>query len=126
MQKIDLRDVILPDPLPDFIWKEIKTFSRAANQLHPQHAKLIAAIAKHYHLERETIVLTAGVDPAVRLLGELYGKQTFVFLPCYNVLADVHQPGSYVTHVGSLEFASFAISYENRPRSTLFFLSNPN
>ena len=85
--------------------------------------QLVSCIAKKYDISSPFIALTAGIDEALLTLACAYGQQTYIFTPTYNVYMDSVKYGGNVTHVGSLEFGNYNMSYENRPRATLFFLA---
>lgn len=125
MKYISLEHTIWPYPTPDFIWKQLKQYSKKSN-LYPSDEELLLLLSKRYSLEKNSIALTAGCDESLQLFSRLYGSQTFIFTPTYRAYNDADRYGGTVTHVGSLEFGNYDINYVNRPRATLFFLANPN
>lgn len=123
---INLQYTTIKDPLPDFIYEGLSTFSKSANAYHPQPVELIEKIAKKYNLPKEMIYLTAGIDEGIQMFAKAYGENAFVFTPTYVVYADVEEFGGKLTRMYSIENSEFKIKTDTIPNSTLIYLANPN
>lgn len=123
---INLQYTTIKDPLPDFIYEGLSTFSKSANAYHPQPIELIEKIAKKYNLPKEMIYLTAGIDEGIQMFAKAYGENAFVFTPTYVVYADVEEFGGKLTRMYSIENSEFKIKTDTISDSTLIYLANPN
>lgn len=123
---INLQYTTIKDPLPDFIYEGLGSFSKAANAYHPQPAELIEKISKKYNLPKEMIYLTAGIDEGIQMFAKSYGQNAFVFTPTYIVYSDVEEFGGKLTRLYSIENSKFRVKTDSIHDSTLIFLANPN
>lgn len=123
---INLQYTTIKDPLPDFIYDGLPSFSKSANAYHPQPIELIEKIAKKHNLPKEMIYLTAGIDEGIQMFAKAYGQNAFVFTPTYVVYSDVEEFGGKLTRLYSIENSEFKIKTDTIPDSTLIFLANPN
>lgn len=123
---INLQYTTINNPLPDFIYKDIESFSKNANAYHPQPIELLEKIAKKHNLPTEMIYLTAGIDEGIQMLAKTYGQNAFVFTPTYVVYSDVEEFGGTLTRLYSIENDQFKIATDTIPDASLIFLANPN
>lgn len=123
---INLQYTTINNPLPDFIYKGIESFSKTANAYHPQPMELIEKIAKKHNLPKEMIYLTAGIDEGIQMIAKSYGQNAFVFTPTYVVYSDVEEFGGKLTQLYSIENNEFKIKTNTITDATLIFLANPN
>ena len=125
--QINLQYTTIKTPLPDFIYDNLRAYSAGANIYRPQPAELIEKIATKYHLPKEMIFLTAGIDEAIQMFIHAYGGHTYTFAPCYVVYGDVELFGKKLTKIYSIdsgnEFTAPIKTYED---ATLIILANPN
>lgn len=124
--KINLQYTTINNPLPDFIYEKLESFSKNANAYHPQPVELVEKIAKKHNLPAEMIYLTAGIDEAIQMFAKAYGQNAFVFTPTYVVYSDVEEFGGSLTRLFSLENNEFKIKTDTIPNASLIFLANPN
>jgi histidinol-phosphate/aromatic aminotransferase/cobyric acid decarboxylase-like protein len=124
--KINLQYTTIKTPLPDFIYKGLKKFSKNANAYHPQPPELVEKLAKKFNLPTEMIYLTAGIDEAIQMLIHTYGKNAYVFTPTYIVYADVEEFGGKLTRINSIKKTDFIISSNKILDASIIFLANPN
>lgn len=124
--KINLQYTTIKEPLPDFIYNGLATYSKNANSYKPQPAELIDKLAKKHNIPSEMIYLTAGIDEAIQMFILAYGQNTYVFTPTYVVYSDVKELGGKLNPVASLENNEFLIKTEKISDATLIFLANPN
>lgn len=123
---INLQYTTIKSPLPDFIYEGIKPFCANANTYHPQPPELIEKIARKFHLENQSIFLTAGADEAIQLFAKIFGQNAYVFTPTYIVYSDVEVFGGHLTQINSLSGTEFKIGPKEYPDATLIYLANPN
>lgn len=123
---INLQYTTIKDPLPDFIYEGLNSFSKSANAYHPQPVELIEKIANKHNLPKEMIYLTAGIDEGIQMFAKAYGQNAFVFTPTYVVYSDVEEFGGKLIRLFSIENSEFKIKTDTIPGSTLIFLANPN
>lgn len=123
---INLQYTTIKDPLPDFIYEGLSSFSKSANAYHPQPVKLIEKIAEKHNLPKDMIYLTAGIDEGIQMFAKAYGQNAFVFTPTYVVYSDVEEFGGKLTRLYSIENSEFKVKTDVIPDSTLIFLANPN
>lgn len=123
---INLQYTTINNPLPDFIYKGIESFSKTANAYHPQPIELIEKIAKKHNLPKEMIYLTAGIDEGIQMIAKSYGQNAFAFTPTYVVYSDVEEFGGKLTQLYSIENNEFKIKTNTISDATLIFLANPN
>lgn len=124
--KINLQYTTIKEPLPDFIYNGLATYSKNANSYKPQPAELIDKLAKKHNIPSEMIYLTAGIDEAIQMFILAYGQNTYVFTPTYVVYSDVKELGGELNPVASIENNKFLIKTEKISDATLIFLANPN
>ncbi len=123
---INLQYTTIKDPLPDFIYEGLDSFSKSANAYHPQPIELIEKIAKKHNIPKEMIYLTAGIDEGIQMFAKAYGQNAFVFTPTYVVYSDVEEFGGKLTRLFSIKNTEFKIKTDTIHDSTLIFLANPN
>ena len=123
---INLQYTTIKDPLPDFIYEGLSSFSKAANNYHPQPTELIEKIAQKYGLPQEMIFLTAGTDESIMLFARQFGQNTFIFTPTYQVYAEVEGYGGKLTQIPSIKDSEYTINTDSIPGATLIYLANPN
>lgn len=123
---INLQYTTINNPLPDFIYEGLKSFSTTSNSYHPQPVELIEKIARKHKLPKEMIYLTAGIDEGIQMLAKTYGQNAFVFTPTYVVYSDVEEFGGKLTQKYSIVDNKFQIDTSVIPDATLIFLANPN
>lgn len=124
--KINLQYTTIKEPLPNFIYKGLKEYSKNANLYRPQPPELIEKIAKKHNLPKETIFLTAGVDEGIQILALAYGQNAYVFTPTYVVYSDVEEFGGKLTRLSSIKGMDFTISTDKIGDASIIFLANPN
>lgn len=125
-QTTNLQYTTIKDPLPDFIYEELKKYSKNANFYHPQPPELIEKLASKHQLPPEMIYLTVGADEAIQMLALTYGQNAYVFTPTYVVYADVEEFGGKLTRLYSIKGTEFIISTNKINDASLIFLANPN
>ena len=123
---INLQYTIIKNPLPDFIYKGLESFSKSSNAYHPQPMELIEKLSKKHNIPKEMIYLTAGIDEAIQMFAKAYGQNAHVFTPTYVVYSDVEEFGGKLTRLFSIENSEFKIKTNTIKDSTLIFLANPN
>lgn len=124
--QINLQYTTIKDPLPDFIYEGLASFSRNANAYKPQPLELIEKLANKYRVPKEMIYLTAGIDEAIQMFAQAYGQNTFVFTPTYIVYAIVEELGGRITSIPSIKNSLYTISTNAIKDASLIFLANPN
>lgn len=123
---INLQYATLQTPLPDFIWEEIKEYSKYANVYHPQPQELVKKLAERHSVSKEMIYLTAGCDETIQMNLLTFGKNTVIFTPTYNVYRDAEVFGGKLSQIWSLGEQGYQIHPQNYPDATLIILANPN
>ena len=123
---INLQFTTVKDPLPDFIYQSLRSFSQGANTYRPQPSELIEKLSFIYKLPKEMIYLTAGADEAIQMFIHAYGEHTFAFTPTYVVYSDAKEFGKMFTEVYSIKENEFLISTAKINDASLIFLANPN
>ncbi len=127
MNQINLQYTTIKTPLPRFIYDSLLEYSAGANIYRPQPSVLIERIANKYHLPKEMIFLTAGIDEAIQMFAHAYGQHTYTFTPTYVVYADVELFGKTLTRVFSIDTHNkFTIPIKKYEDATLIYLANPN
>lgn len=123
---INLQYTTIKDPLPEFIYEGLKSYSSGANIYHPQPQELVEKLAKKHNLPIEMIYLTAGIDEAIQIFAKTYGTNAYVFTPTYIVYADVEEFGGKLTRLPSVQDDEFQIETEKIEGASLIYLANPN
>jgi len=123
---INLQYTTIKDPLPDFIYEDLKRFSREANFYHPQPEELIEKLSQKHYLPKEMFYLTAGCDEALQMFILTYGKNTLVFTPTYVVYSDVEVYGGRLTKIYSIFDSQYKINSQKYSQVKLIILANPN
>lgn len=123
---INLQYTTIKDPLPDFIYEGLKTFSAGANTYRPQPEELIELLAKRHNIPKEMIFLTAGADEAIQMFIHAYGENTYAFTPTYIVYSDAREFGNEFNELYSIKDNVFEISTQKLGNASLIFLANPN
>lgn len=124
--EINLFYTTIKTPLPDFIYKGIKEYSKNANLYRHQPPELIEKLAKKHNVPKETIFLTAGIDEAIQIFAKAYGKNTYIFTPTYVVYADVELFGGKLNQIPSIKKDKYDVPTEKINDATLIFIANPN
>ena len=123
---INLQYTTIKDPLPDFIYEGLASYSKAANAYKPQPPELIEKLAKKHSLPKEMIYLTAGIDEGIQMFAKSYGQNAYIFTPTYVVYADVEELGGKLTRISSVQDSEYVVKTEAIPDATLIYLANPN
>lgn len=124
---INLQYTTIKTPLPRFIYEGLKDYSSQANVYQPQPKVLIEKIAEKYHLPKEMIFLTAGIDEAIQMFAHAYGQNVYTFTPTYVVYADVELFGGHLTQIFSVgDDNLFTVPIKKYGDATLIYLANPN
>jgi histidinol-phosphate aminotransferase len=123
---INLQYTTINNPLPDFIYKGLSSYSKKANAYQPQPAELIEKLATKHNVSKDMIYLTAGIDEAIQMFSQTYGQNAYVFTPTYVVYSDVEEFGGKLTHLYSIKNNEFKIKSDTIPDASLIFLANPN
>ncbi len=124
--KTNLQYTTINNPLPDFIYEGLASYSQAANSYHPQPAELLEKLAKKHGVPAEMIYLTAGIDEAIQMFAKAYGQNACVFTPTYVVYSDVEEFGGKLTRIPSIQGSQYKIGTDEIPDASLIFLANPN
>lgn len=124
--QINLQYTTIKDPLPDFVYKGLKKYSANANLYQPQPEELIAKIAQKNKLSADMVFLVAGIDEALRLFMHGYGKQTYVFTPCYTVYRRPPTYGGKLNTIFCIKDGEYVIPTKRIPKASLIILANPN
>lgn len=126
-EQINLQYTVVRHPLPDFIYDGIRPYCTNANVYHSQPSDLIEKLAEKYHVKRQHIFLTAGIDEAIQLFAMAYGKESVVFVPTYTIYEEIPQFGNNaVTFEYSLHNFNYRVRAKEYPEATLICLVNPN
>ncbi len=123
---VNLQYTTIKDPLPNFIYQGLREYSAGANAYRPQPAALIEKIANKYHIPKEMILLTAGIDEAIQIFAKAYGQNAYVFTPTYSVYADVEVFGGKLHKIDSVSRGSYVVPVKKYADATLIYLANPN
>lgn len=123
---INLFYTTIKDPLPDFIYQGLKSYSAHANLYHSQPEELINKLVQKHLLPKKMFFLTAGIDEAIQIFAKTYGQNAFVFTPTYVVYSDVEVFGGKLTQLYSIKNNQFKISTDKLKAASLIFLANPN
>lgn len=123
---INLQYTTIKDPLPDFIYEGLASYSKAANAYKPQPPELIEKLAKKHNIPKEMIYLTAGIDEAIQIYAKTYGQNAHVFTPTYVVYSDVEEFGGKLTRIPSAQGSEYIINTDTIADATLIYLANPN
>lgn len=123
---INLQYTTIKNPLPDFIYENLKPYSKGANAYKPQPVELMEKLAKKHGIFKEMIYLTAGIDEAIQMFAKAYGQNAYVFTPTYVVYADVEEFGGKLTRIFSVENSEYRIKTNAISDATLIYLANPN
>jgi histidinol-phosphate aminotransferase len=124
--KINLQYTTIKKPLPDFIYKGLKEYSKNANLYHPQPPELIEKLAEKHSLPSEMLFLLAGVDDGLHILILAFGQNASVFTPTYVVYSKVEKFGGRLTRLNSIQGTDFIISTNKISDASIIFLANPN
>jgi histidinol-phosphate aminotransferase len=125
-EEINLQYLTIKDPLPDFIYEGLKTYSSGANGYRPQPQVLVEKLANKHNIPKEMIYLTAGIDEAIQMFIHAYGDNTYTFTPTYIVYADTRVFGKKFNEIYSVKQNIFEISPNKIADASLIFLANPN
>lgn len=124
--KIYLKFTTLTTPLPDFIFDNLKDFSKYANSYHPQPKALITKLSARHNLPEEMIYLTAGADEAIYLFGLNFRQNVYAFTPSYITYEEIRNIGANVHLINALDGNEYYISTQTIPDASLIFIANPN
>ncbi len=125
-QLINLQYTTIKQPVPDFIYEEIRNYSAGANSYHPQPAELVERLAQLHGVSSNMVFLTAGIDEAIQLFALTYGSDAYVFTPTYVVYTDVKEFGGRLTRIPSIVDNEYSITTDTLKDASLIFLANPN
>lgn len=123
---INLQYTTIKNPLPDFIYKDLKRFSKEANLYHPQPQELIEKLSQKHQLPKKMFYLTAGCDEALQMFILTYGKRTVIFTPTYIVYSDVEVFGGKLNEIYSIGNNEYKINPKRYNEAKLIILANPN
>jgi len=126
MDTINLQYTAIQVPLPDSIWKNLRSFSAHANAYHPQPMELIEKLAQLHNLPKEMFYLTVGITEAIQMFAFAYGKHAYTFTPTFCVYADVEEFGGRLTRIPSIVNNEYKIPINKQSDATLIYLANPN
>ena len=121
---IDLRFTTIQEEVPDFIFQGLAKYVKNCNTYYSQPDFLKKTIADKFNLPSvDWVFLTNGVDEAIRICIELFGKNTHIFTPTEYSTAYQFCP-SIITH-SSLENTLYKIAPDPVDAS-LMIIANPN
>jgi len=123
---IDLRFSTIKEPLPGFIYKDLRSFSRKSNDYFPQPRVLIKLLSEKFETKKENIFLTAGSDEAILTLSKIYKKTVVVFTPTYMEYANKKIFGSNIIKINALTSTGYFIDPCYYPGASIIFIGNPN
>src|SRR3989344_7453532 len=112
---INLQYTTIKDPLPDFIYENLTSYSKGANLYRPQPQELVEKLAAKHNLPKEMIYLTAGIDEAIQMFAHAYGQNAYVFTPTYVVYSDVEEFGGKLTRIFSIKGSEYVVSTDKIP-----------
>lgn len=121
---IDLQFTTMQEEVPDFIYEGLKPYVKQAFAYQLQPLFLKEALAKQFDLSPDWVFLTSGVNEALRITLEAFGKNTHIFTP--TEYSTTYQFCPTVTPHFSLDGESYAISSGTIGDATLIILANPN
>lgn len=124
--EINLQYTIVRNPVPDFIYNNLKVFSKNSNSYHEQPIELRSKLANKHNIPIEYIYLVSGIDEAIQHFAYTYGKNTTIFTPSYISYHDVEYYGGTLNQKYSILDNEFRISTATQQDATLIFLPNPN
>lgn len=124
-KKIDLRFTTIQEPVPHFIYEGLERYVKDCNTYYPQPEFLRETLKNKFRLPSiDWVLLTNGVDEAIRITLETFGAQTDIFTPTEHSTTNQFNP-SLRTHY-SLVDDQYKISTKNTKDSSLFIIANPN
>lgn len=123
---INLQYTTIQQPLPDFIYEKLKSFSDNANSYHPQPTELIEKISGKFNIPQEMLYLTAGIDEALHMFMKAYGQNTYIFEPTYVVYSDVNEMGGKLNVITAIKNHTYSIPVRHLSDASLIILANPN
>lgn len=121
---IDLQFTTMQEKVPDFIYEGLQPYVKQAFAYQLQPSFLKDALAKQFDLPSEWIFLTNGVNEALLITLEAFGKNTHIFTP--TEYTTTHQFCPTLTPHFSLEGNKYTISSATIEGATLIILANPN
>lgn len=122
--EIDLQFTTMQEPVPDFIYDELKEYIKASNTYHAQPLFLRTLLAQEHNVPVEWVYLTSGVDDAIRLVTQAFGNNAHIFTPTEYTTFEQFCPLVH-TH-SSLAGTDYAISARAIESASLIWLANPN
>ena len=127
---INLKLGDMKEPLPERIVERLKEKIFENAHLYPMdYSKLVNKLAKMHGARPENIVLTAGTDDSIELLGRAFNKDILVFTPSYYEFVDAPKRNGFNYEAKNcFNGRGFDLKYseeEVKDRS-LIFLCNPN
>lgn len=123
---IDLQYSVIKIPLPYFIYKGLKEYTRKSNSYHPQPEELTLKISKKHNISKRKIMLTAGSDESILALANLYGNKTIIFTPTYNKYSRVKDFNGKLRMIKCIKRSCYQIPPKKYEDTTLIFIANPN
>lgn len=121
---IDLQFTTMQEEVPDFIYEELKPYVKQAFAYQLQPLFLKESLAKEFGLSPDWVFLTSGVNEALRITLEAFGKSSHIFTP--TEYSTTYQFCPTVTPHFSLKGSKYAINSGPIEDSTLIILANPN
>jgi histidinol-phosphate aminotransferase len=122
---IDLKFTTIQEEVPDFIYKGLKKYIPKCNTYYPQPLFLRNNLSKKFRLlSADWVFLTNGVDEALRVTLDVFGKKTHIFTPTEYTTSYQFCP-SLTTHY-FLKNDRYQISASRIKDATFFIIANPN
>jgi len=122
---MNLQFTTIQEEVPDFIYQGLAPYIKRCNTYYSQPHFLRETIAKKFKLPSvDWVFLTNGVDEAIRICLEQFGKNTHIFTPTEYSTAYQFCP-SLTTHY-SLENNLYTISSSKIDNASLMIIANPN
>ncbi len=121
---LDLQFTTIQEPVPDFIYDELKEYIRASNTYHAQPMFLRELLAQEHSVPVDWVYLTSGVDEAIRLAIQAYGANAHLFTPTEYTTFEQFCPSVHVHP--SLVGVDYMVSTAKIEGASLIWLANPN
>ncbi|MBI3619958.1 histidinol-phosphate aminotransferase family protein [Candidatus Roizmanbacteria bacterium] len=122
---IDLKFTTIQEEVPDFVYKSLKKYIVRCNTYYPQPLFLRNSLSRVFNLpSSDWVLLTNGVDEALRISLEAFGKNAHLFTPTEYTTAFQFCP--YLTTHYSLIDDRYQIDTSLINGATFFVLANPN
>lgn len=125
-KSINLQWTVVNEPLPSFIYNEIKEFSNSANTYCPFPEELVQKLAKKHNIPQSYILIIPGIDQGIRTLIRAFGDHTYIFPPTYVGYVNVEKFNKTLHEIPSLKGDQYQVPIREYPQASLIFLNNPN